>query len=224
MNIFENMSDILEERKGDHSVERAFNSFLDAARSIREKLGENRYLADRYIEALMTSLTVVYMPQAADDGFDSIGSLLGQCGKVVDGRQADTPFAERAARYLLDNLAKHRERRTRLALLECAMFPAFCDAAYDAYAEQLIHTVETECDHLTTRGYYDDMMALLSGEEELEVLNAAFRDAFLGIAHMQAFLQGAINSIIDLLIERDLETAQPVFTLLLDLPAMPTDE
>lgn len=223
MNIFENVSDILEGRKEAHSVEHAFNSFFDSARSIREKLGENRYLADRYIEALMTSLTVVYMPQVADDGFDSIGSLLGQCGKVVDGKQSSAPLAERAARYLRDYLAKHRERGTRLALLECAMFPAFCDAAYEAYAEQLIHTVETEIDHLTTRGYYDDMAALLGGEEELEVLNTAFRDAFLGITHMQAFLQGAINSVIDILTDQDAETAQPIFTLLLDLPTMPTN-
>lgn len=223
MNILENMSDILGGTKNPRSVECAFNTFFDAARSIRSKLGEKRYLADRYIEALLTSLTVVYIPQVTDDGFDSVGPLLGQCVEVVDGKHNGTPLAECATRYLRNHLMTHKDRRTRLALLECVMFPAFCDAAYASYAGQLVHTVETDQDHLTTRGHYDDIKALLGGEVELEALNSAFKDAFLSVAHMQAFLQGAINSIIDVLIDRDKETAKPIFALLFDLPPSPSD-
>ena len=57
----------------------------------------------------------------------------------------------------------------------------------------------------------------------MEALNNTFKEAFLGVTHMQAFLQGAASNIIDVLTDRDGETAQPIFTLLLDLPAMPAD-
>lgn len=218
MNIFENQSGILGSPTDPRRVEHAFNTFFDAARSIHAKLGENSYLLERYIESILKTLTVVYMPQAADEGFDSIGPLLRRCQELLDGKVRDkdmSPFTEQASLYL-PRLKKYRERQTRLMLLECAMFPAFYDDACAAYAERLSDTVDLECDQMTVCGYYDDMAALLGGEAELETLNAAIKDAFLGVTHMQVFLQGAINNIADLLKERDEQTSKSIFTLLLD--------
>lgn len=221
MNIFENQSGILGGPTDPRSVERAFNALFNAARSVRAKLGENSYLADRYIESILKTFTAVDMPQVADDGFDGIGPLLRRCQELLEEMTCGkgvSPFSERASLYL-PHLKKFRERRTRLMLLECAMFPTFCDEACAAYAERLNDAVDQECDQITTRGYYDDMAALLGGEAELEALNAAIKDTFLRITHMQVYFQAAGNAIADLLQECDEQTSKSIFTLLLDLPA-----
>ena len=88
MNIFYDYEGILGKPQQAH-LRNTLEEILKLARAIRNQLGKQGYLLDKYLHDLLTSLNSKLAYDAADSGFQITGELLHLCNKLTRGEPVE---------------------------------------------------------------------------------------------------------------------------------------
>jgi len=221
MNIFENESGFL----GDASVKHlklSFAEFIKQAAEIRTKLGKQGYLLDKYLSYLFETSNEILAYEAASEGFETGGILNGLCSGILSGdsKNTDHPFYDEVEAYIEAHPLKSQERATKVSVYCSVLIERCLDSMCEKYYERIEASTHAVLDVCDFRNLYNRISEVLGGEEAMENLNLLFRQRFLIVTAMAAFLQGITNELLYSLTYRDRESFKQVFQLLLDEPLL----
>ena len=217
MNMFQEVKSIFGDDQTEHQKQ-AFDDFFTVAKEIREKLGKQAYLLDKYLSYLFEAANQKLAYDAASDGFDVAGELIGICAGIVrnEPRHTDHAFFEQAREYIDSHPLSFQEPHTLVSMYCSLLNRDFMEFA----AKQFYSKVEDESiavlDICDLRELYAQICSLLGNEEAMKKLNLLFHQRFLIADTMTVFVQSMTNQLLYSLTYRDRETSKQVFQLLLD--------
>lgn len=198
-----------------------WNDFLGAARALREALGPNAHLADRYITIMMDAANTSFSEGITADGFNAGSDLYGLCQGIVNGDNdhREHPFYETALTYITAHPLPGLERQTRAWTYFVPLFGKYLEYAAAKYALE----TEAKAQELTDVDKLDRLrvriMAELDDQDALfETMLLKFKRCFVYASTMSAFLNGATYQLIEALSHCDQDTGRRVFQILLDHP------
>jgi len=221
MNIFENESGFL----GDASVKHLKNSFIEfikQAAEIRTKLGKQGYLLDKYLSYLFETSNEILAYEAASEGFETGGILSGLFSEILSGdpKNTDHPFYNEVKAYIEAHPLISQERATKVSLYCSILIERCLGSMSEEYYERIESSAHDVLDVSDFRKLYDRIVEVLGDEESMKNLNLLFRQRFLIVTAMAAFLQGITNDLLYSLTYRDRESSKQIFQLLLDEPSL----
>ncbi|HCA28216.1 MAG TPA: hypothetical protein DEP23_00820 [Ruminococcaceae bacterium] len=215
MNFFNDFTSITGDAQSSYSNE-TLTEFFEQAELIREKAGKRAYLLDKYLSILLTAINTKLAQDAASDGFDTAGQLIGVCASVVRGEpeKADHWFFKKAKEYIELNPLDFQEKHTQVNLYFVLLFINFMNEAVSSYIDNLEYECRAVMDVCDLKDLFDGICSVLGEEEPMEKLNCLFRQQFLLVNAMTTFWQGASNQLTYCLAFRDRETSKQIFQLL----------
>ena len=215
MNFFNDFTSITGDARSSYSNE-TLTEFFEQAELIREKAGKRAYLLDKYLSILLTAINTKLAQDAASDGFDTAGQLIGVCASVVRGEPEKTDhwFYEKAKKYIELNPLDFQEKHTQVNLYFVQLFINFMNEAVSSYIENLEYECRAAMDVCDLKNLFDGICSALGEEEPMEKLNCLFREQFILVNAMRTFWQGASNQLAYCLAFRDRETSKQIFQLL----------
>jgi hypothetical protein len=221
MNIFENESGFL----GDASVKHlkiSFVEFIKQAAEIRTKLGKQGYLLDKYLSYLFETSNEILAYEAASEGFETGGILNGLCSGILSGdpKNTDHPFYNEVKTYIEAHPLRSQERATKVSIYCSVLIEPCLGSMSKEYYERIESSAHDVLDVSDFRKLYDRIVEVLGDEEAMKNLNLLFRQRFLIVTAMAAFLQGITNDLLYSLTYRDSESSKQIFQLLLDEPSL----
>ena len=217
MNMFQEVNSIFGNDQTEHQKQ-AFDEFITAAKEIRTRLGKQAYLLDKYLSYLFEAANQKLAYDAASEGFDVAGELIGICAGIIrnEPRHTDHAFYEQAKEYIDSHPLLFQEPHT-LVSMYCSLlnrdFMKFAAKQFYSKVEDESIAVLDICD---LHELYAKICDLLGGEEAMEKLNLLYRQRFLIADAMTIFFQSMTNQLLYSLTYRDRETSKQVFQLLLD--------
>lgn len=217
MNAFHSIEGILGDTKVQH-LKRAFDEFLDLSRQIRDQLGRQAYLFDRYLSLLLEAANAKLAQSAAEEGFDGESPMFAMCVAILRHKPKDTenPIYDLMKSYIDTNPLPYQEDATKRAVY-CSMLSGdLLESAANLFQEELRDRFREVVDIVDPRDLYRKICAILGGEDDMEKLNLLFRQRFLVATPVAVFMQGVTNQLMYSLLHRDRETSRQVFQLLLD--------
>ncbi len=214
MNIFEKSSDIY----GNYSSEKMqqmTKNFLDAVKSVRNKLGSRAYKLDQYLNMIFEAASCTDSFDAMSDGSSFFSELRVLCRGILnyESENKEHPFYQTARSFIENHRFPYREKYTLLEIYCVLLIPQFTDYAVNEYTEKIKRKVNSAVDTVALSQYYD-LIADLVGEEEMETLNNAIRERFIMISAVNSFLQSITDECLYCLTYRDPETSKQVFQLI----------
>lgn len=224
MNIFENESDFLGSTSVEH-LKLSFAEFIKQAAEIRTKLGKQGYLLDKYLSYLFETSNEILAYEAASEGFETVGFLDGLCADILSGdsKNKDHPFYDEVKAYIEAYPLKFQERTTKVSVYYSILSERFLERMCEEYYERIESNTHAVLDVCDFRNLYDRISEILGDEEAMKNLNLLFRQRFLIVTAMAAFLQGITNELLYSLTYRDMESSKQIFQLLLDEPSLITE-
>jgi hypothetical protein len=217
MNMFNEVEGILGYAQTEH-LNQALNKFFGQAREIRTRLGGQAYLLDKYLSFLFETVNQRLAHDAASDGFETAGELIGICAGIVrdEPMHTDHWFYTQAREYIESHPLTFQEPHTQVSMYCTLLNDNFMKLAIEQYVTEVKTATRAVLDICDLRELYDQICGLLGSEELMERLNMLFRQRFLIADTMTAFLQGMTNQLLYWLTYRDRETSRQIFQLLPD--------
>ena len=217
MNTFEKYMDFIGEDPS-AQMRYAFDGLMEHARAVRKRLGKKFYLLDRYLNCMLTAVNHSLAYCASSDGFDTSCELRGMCRDILTGRERmkSHPFYGQAKTYIEKHPLDCQEDATKAALYAAALTHDFLETAAKRFCEEQEESVSDVLDIAELRELYRKICVLLGGEEEMQAINSLFRQRFLLITPINAYLQGLTDDLLYELTYQDKESSRTVFQLLLD--------
>lgn len=217
MNAFDTVEGLLGEA-GTQRLRRVFDEFLEQSRLIRDKLGRQAYLFDRYLSLLLEAANVDLAYDAASAGFSGQSPMLMLCAEILkrEPRNTENPIYDIMKSYIEANPLPYQEDVTKRTVYYSALSGDLLESAVDLFIEELNERFRAVADIVELRDLYQKICAILCGEDEMEKLNLLFRQRFLIATPVAIFIQGATNQLLYSLLHRDWETSKQVFQLILD--------
>lgn len=220
MNIFHNESDIFGDYRSE-DLQNLLHEFLSQACKIRERLGKQAHLLDKYLSYLLESSNHQLAYNAASDGFEYGSMLHLMCAGILRGESQDAdPFFLQAKAYIEAHPLPFLERPTQIAFYCVSLAGPFVKGSCQSYFQQLSVEAGTILDIFDLNDLYEKICVILDGTEDMDKLNLLFRKRFLIAPAMSVFLQGMTNQLLYALTLRDSETSKQVFQLLLADPKL----
>lgn len=221
MNIFENESDFLGGASVEH-LKHSFAEFIKQAVEIRTKLGNQGYLLDQYLCYLFETSNETLAYEAASKGFETGGILNGLCSGIISGdsKNTDHPFYDEVKAYIEAHPLRSQERATKVSVYCSVLIERCLDSMCKEYYKQIESNAHAVIDVCDFRNLYNRISEILGDEEAMANLNLLFRQRFLVVTAMAAFLQGITNELLYSLTYRDRESSKQIFQLLLDEPLL----
>ena len=216
MNAFNSMEGILGEARTSH-LDRAFEEFLGQSRLIRDGLGKQSYIFDRYLSLLFGAVTAKPVGDISEECTAADSSLL-MCLEIIrhNPKRTDNPKYDLMKSYIDANPLPYQEEATQQALYCAALDGGLLKHEANLFSEELTEAFRAAADIVELRDLYRKICAVLGGENEMEKLNILFRQRFLIAPPTAVFLQCMTNRLISLLLRRDFETSKQVFQIILD--------
>ena len=198
MNIFKDYSGFHGEIKIEN-LNKDLQNFFELSKEIRNELGSKAYLFDEYVLSVLKGINAVNASCAIDDCFDATGKW----NKLI-------------YEYVAEQPPEFQEQSTinDFRVIETAndYFAQAVEWHKNKCRDRMVH----EMDIINVRRLYDEICRRLGREELMERLNFAIRQRFL-IANSEAvFMQGLSENLLHSLINRDIETNNSIFTLVLN--------
>ena len=217
MNTFEKYMDFIGEDPS-AQMRYAFDGLMEHARAVRKRLGKKFYLLDRYMNCMLTAVNHSLAYCSSSDGFDTACELRGMCRDILVGRERlkGHPFYGQAKAYIEAHLLDCQEDATKAALYATALAYDFLEVAAKRFYEEQEQSVFDVLDIAELRELYRKICGMLGGEEEMQAINSLFRQRFLLITPINAYLQGLTDDLLYELTYQDKESSLTVFQLLLD--------
>lgn len=215
MNFFNDFTSITGDARSSFSNE-TLTEFFEQAELIREKAGKRAYLLDKYLSILLTAINTKLAQDAASDGFDTAGQLIGVCASVVrdEPEKTDHWFYEKAKEYIELNPLNFQEKHTQVNLYFVLLFINYMNEAVSSYIDNLAYECRAVMDVCDLKDLFDGICSALGEEEPMEKLNCLLREQFILVNTMRTFWQGASNQLAYCLAFRDRETSKQIFQLL----------
>lgn len=218
MNIFEQENAII----GDAGTKRRkqdSDTFWAKAGAIRKQLGKQSFLLDSYLSQLFKGVNQKLTHDAAGDGFDMAGQLIGVCAGIIRGEPENTEhwFYVQAKKYIDNHPLPFQDVHMRVMLYYMLLCDDFAEAAAARYYTEVYYDIHSAMDVCDLHDQYTKISGLLGGEEAMEDLNMLFCRRFLSVDTMSAYFQGMNNQLSNCLVHRDRETSKQVFQLLMDM-------
>ncbi|MDD4492843.1 MAG: hypothetical protein PHV32_00590 [Eubacteriales bacterium] len=215
MNFFNDFTSITGDAQSSYSNE-TLTEFFEQANLIRKKTGKRAYLLDKYLSILLTAVNAKLAYDAASNGFETAGQLIGVCASVVRGEPVKTDhwFYEKAKEYIESNPLDFQEKHTQVNLYFVLLFMDFMNEVVSRYMDDLEYECRAVMDVCDLKELYNDICSILGEEEPMEKLNCMFRQQLLLSNAMTTFGQGASNQLAYCLAFRDRETSKQIFQLL----------
>lgn len=207
MNIFHEYRGIVG-RTDIASLKQTMDEFFELSNTIRQRLGKQGYLLDKYISLLLQAANVTLAFDAADSGLRTVGELHSICHSALDGseRFRDHPFYEHAKAYIDAHPLDFQEDRTKTSLYVIALFHDYMEYATGKFFKEQKRAMREVCDIVELRDLYQRISSLLSDENPMEKLNLLIRKSFILSSPMQSFIQGMTDELLFALTSRDDET------------------
>jgi hypothetical protein len=217
MNIFSEVNDIL--GGGMEHPMPSLQLFLELAQDIRIKLGKQGYLLNKYLSYLFEVVNQTLVHVAASDGFEAASQLNSMCSGIVLGnpKYTDHPFYEQVRKHIQTHPLDFQEPYTKITFYSSELHDRFMKTASERYFTERKEESISVIDICDLHELYANICGLLGSDEPLDRLNLLFRQRFLMVSVMTAFLQGITNQLVYSLSYRDRETSKQVFQLLLDM-------
>ena len=217
MSTFENYTDFIGEDPS-AQMRSAFDGLMEQTKAIRERLGGKAYLMDRFLNCLLTSVNHSLAYCASSDGFDTACELRTLCRDIIGGRERSKgyPFYEQAKAYIETHPLDCQEDSTKAALYAVALAHDFLESAAKRFYAEQEESVSDVLDIAELRELYRKICGMLGGEEEMRTINSLFRQRFLLITPINAYLQGLTDDLLYELTYQDKESSRTIFQLLLD--------
>ena len=193
---------------------------FELARAIRNQLGKQGYLLDKYLHDLLTAINSTLAYEAADSGFQLTGELLHLCNKLTRGEPVDKdhPLYNPVKEYIDSHPLPCQEHTTKVNLTCIALADEFLGYAIPAFIEDRKEAIRREVDIVALHDRFRQISSILGSEDQMEKLNLLIRQRFQVTTAMSGFLQGVTNSLLYALTERDTETNKTVLQLWLNGP------
>lgn len=219
MNIYYNYEGILGKPQQAH-LRNTLEEIFELARVIRNQLGKQAYLLNKYLHDLLTAINSTLAYEAADSGFQITGELLHLCNKLTRGEpvEKDHPLYEPVKAYIDAHPLPYQEHTTKVNFTCIALTDEFLGYAIPAFIDERKEAIRREVDIVALHDRYRQIGNLLGSEDQMEKLNLLIRQRFQVTTAMSGFLQGVTNSLLYELTERDTETNKTVLQLWLDGP------
>lgn len=215
MNIFENVDGFI---GGNSAADLclAHEKLREQAAKIREKLGEQAYLLDRYLSCLLTAAGNTSAYSAVTRGFDRAAELQVLCGNVIGRKEKNQehPFYEQARTFIEGHPLNFQEEATSQVCYTALLADDFLEFAAKEFYGQERNELAAVLDICELRQLYRRIFGLLGGETQMETLNLLFQRRFLIASPVDCFMQGLADSLMDSLAFRDMETGRLVFQVI----------
>lgn len=217
MNVFNSMEGILGDTGTQH-LKHTFAEFLEQSRLIRDRLGKQTYLFDRYLSLLLESANTELAYEAASCGFDGESPVLKMCIEILRHKPKDMehPLYDVMKSYIDANPLPYQENGTKQAIYCSMLSGSFLEGAVALFKEELTERFQAVVDLADLRDLHRKICTILGSEDEMEKLHFLFRQRFLIATPVVIFMQGATNQLIYSLLYRDEETSKQAFQLILD--------
>lgn len=217
MKQFWTYEDIIGRNESAH-LNSAMKEFWKLALSIRQGLGRESALLDKYLAAVLTAANKTSLSAAEYDGACSASELCQLCDAVMSGKDKlqNHPMYDVVKAYIdAQPLESHKEE-TRSSLYCIALDTDLLSHAAEEYCRQkeaeLRNVIDLDDLHQLFRGICET----LGSADQMERLNLLFRQRFLMITPVQVFLQSLTENLMFCLTQIDGETGQSVLKLWLD--------
>ena len=218
MNIFEQENAVIGDA-GTKLRKQESDAFWAKARAIRKLLGEQSFLLDRYLSQLFKAVNQKLYHDAAGDGFDTAGQLIGVCAGIIRGEteKAEHWFYEQTKKYIYNHPLPFQDVHTKVMLYYMLLCDNFAETAATRYYTEVCYDIHSAMDICDLHDQYARISGLLGGEEAMENLNMQFCKLFLSVDTMSAYFQGMNNQLANCLVYRDRKTSNQIFQLLMDM-------
>lgn len=217
MNIFYDDERIIGKAEQAH-LRNTLADLRQLAKGIKNKLGRQSYLLDKYLFDLLNAINQTSACDAAEQGAGYMGELIGLCCNLSRGADADKnhPLYGKVKVYISEHPLPYQEHNTRLNLYYVGLMDDFLGYAIPKFFEGRVDAIRRELDMVYLHGLYRDISSIIGGEDQMEELNLLIRQRFQVATAMQSFIQGITNTLLDSLTERDAETGKMVLQLWMD--------
>lgn len=217
MNIFYENQDILGKEEIAH-WKNTLQKFFDLAGTIRNQLGNQSYLLDKYLHDVLTAINSTLAYDAASDGFEMTSELLHLCNKITQGEAVDEthPLYQKTKEYIDSHPLPCQEHSTKVSFYCIGLNDAFLEYAVPKFIAERKDMIRSGMDIVYVRQLYRKISTLLGNEEQMERLNLLIRQRFMMVPAVAGFVQGATNSLLYSLTARDVESGRTVMQLWLD--------
>lgn len=184
--------------------------FFQLVKRMKNQLGKQGYLLDKYLLDLLTAIGHTPASDAADEGNQYLGELAGLCSRFSLGESVNVkhPLYEKVKTYITEHPLPYQEYQTKMNVLYIALMDDFLDYAIPKFIEEQKNEIREELDIVYLHDLYRQITAILGSENQMEELNLLIRQRFQIVTVMQSFIQGITNSLLYSLIERDVETGK----------------
>ena len=218
MNIFEREKAIIGE-VGTKCGKQDLEIFFDQAAKISTRLGEQAYLLDRYLSQLFEARVQKLFHDAAGDGFDMAGQLIGICAGIIRGESEYSGhwFYDQAKKYIDRHPFSYQEVHTKVMLYCLALHEDFIERLAEQFYAGVCKDIRTVLDICDLNDLYTMICNLLGSEADMENLNTLFCRRFLSVNTMTAYYQGASDQLLYALTYRDRESSKQIFRIWMDM-------
>lgn len=219
MNIYYDYEEILGKPQQAH-LRNTLEEIFELARAIRNQLGKQAYLLDKYLHDLLSAINSTLAYEAADIGFQITSELLHLCNKLTRGEpvEKDHPLYEPVKEYIDSHPLPCQEHTTKVNLYCIGLADTFLSYAIPSFMDDGTEAIRREIDMVALHDRFRQIGSILGSENQMEKLNLLIRQRFQVTTAMSGFLQGVTNSLLYALTERDTETNKTVLQLWLDGP------
>lgn len=199
-------------------LKNTLEEFFQLVKRMKNKLGKQGYLLDKYLLDLLNAIGHTPASDAADEGNRYLGELAGLCSRISLGESVNAkhPLYEKVKTYITEHPLPYQEHQTKMNVLYIALMDDFLDYAIPKFMEEQKNEIQEELDIVYLHNLYRQITAILGSENQMEELNLLIRQRFQIVTIMQSFIQGITNSLLYSLIERDVETGKTGLQLWLD--------
>lgn len=209
MNIFYDDAGIIGKAEQVH-LRNTLADIRQLAKAIKNKLGRQRYLLDKYLFDLLNAINQTSACDAAEQGAGYMGELIGLCCNLSRGAEADEnhPLYAKVAAYISEHPLPYQEHNTKMNLYYIGLMDDLFSYAIPKFFEGRVDAIRRELDMVYLHGLYRDINSIIGNEDQMEELNLLIRQRFQVSTAMQSFIQGITNTLLDSLTERDAETGK----------------
>lgn len=215
MNIFKESEGFLR----NETLESFFSQgedFFPVMRSLRERLGNKRYLLYNYVEVILEATIQQTAYAYAEEGFTAFVELRRICTNILDGSSSKKHPIYPIVKEVIEKYQHtYQERETLRSLASAAVFQEFKKFQARKFLKNKTTELDAIIDSVKQQELFSNITQII-GEHEMELLNTSLKQTFFFVPAIEAYLQGMTIDYVYCLAYRDPETEKLIFQILLE--------
>jgi len=200
------------------SMRHSFEAFIMQAKDVRQQLGEQKALLDRYLSCLLESASHAFADTASEDGSEAARMLGFICADIVieKGKYRRHPFYQCAKSYIESHPINCEDTSIKGTLYTIALTHDYLEAECEKLLKAQDGWIARTLTHTDLTALYSQICNVIGDEAGMKNLDRLFRERFLIATSLECFLHGMSSTLMYVLTNKDSETSKQVFQLLLD--------